>query len=169
MLKDYFKKAKEVFDTVDKALQKPGAVPVPQTSHDQGKGVIEFYVSGTPYHQKEIDKLGSPIKKYTMDHKLLTDYIGRKIYEKYYKAKVVALVPEPTNKHDPNAIKVMLDGQHAGYVPRDLAFNVKEMLKTGSCSVHANISGGKYKVIDGNYDAVYWDENISVKITIIQE
>jgi len=27
------------------------------------------------------------------------------------------LVREPTNPHDPNAIKVMLDGIHLGYVP----------------------------------------------------
>jgi hypothetical protein len=28
------------------------------------------------------------------------------------------LVPEPDNKHDPNAIRVEVGGQHVGYVPR---------------------------------------------------
>ena len=28
------------------------------------------------------------------------------------------LVPEPTNPHDPNAIRVEINNQHVGYVPR---------------------------------------------------
>lgn len=31
------------------------------------------------------------------------------------------LVPEPENEYDPNAIRVEIEGQKVGYVPRDLA------------------------------------------------
>ncbi len=31
------------------------------------------------------------------------------------------LVPDPHNSHDPNAIKVLVDGLHVGYLPRDAA------------------------------------------------
>lgn len=31
------------------------------------------------------------------------------------------LEPEPTNKYDPNAVKVMHGEKHLGYVPKDLA------------------------------------------------
>ena len=31
---------------------------------------------------------------------------------------MATLVPEPDNKHDPNAIRVEVGGQHVGYVPR---------------------------------------------------
>jgi hypothetical protein len=30
----------------------------------------------------------------------------------------VKLEPEPTNQHDPNALKVVVSGEHVGYVPR---------------------------------------------------
>jgi len=32
-----------------------------------------------------------------------------------------AMVREPDNKHDPNAIRVELGGKYLGYIPRDMA------------------------------------------------
>ena len=40
----------------------------------------------------------------------------------------VELVEEPTNKHDPNAIKVVVDGKHIGYVPAKYCKKVKDIL-----------------------------------------
>lgn len=40
----------------------------------------------------------------------------------------VELVPEPDNKHDPNAIKVIMNGQHIGYVPKEKTADVKKIL-----------------------------------------
>lgn len=34
---------------------------------------------------------------------------------------IATLVPEPTNAYDRNAIKVLIAGEHVGYIPRDLA------------------------------------------------
>lgn len=34
------------------------------------------------------------------------------------------LKPEPTNQYDPNAVQVVHDGHHVGYVPRDLSEEV---------------------------------------------
>ena len=31
------------------------------------------------------------------------------------------LIPEPENDHDPNAVRVEIDGRKVGYLPRDLA------------------------------------------------
>ena len=38
------------------------------------------------------------------------------------------LIPEPDNKHDKNAIKVIVSGIHVGYVPRNLTANVKNIM-----------------------------------------
>ena len=32
-----------------------------------------------------------------------------------------ALIPEPDNPHDPDAVRVEIEGQKVGYLPRDLA------------------------------------------------
>lgn len=36
----------------------------------------------------------------------------------------LVLEPEPTNKYDPHAVKVIHAGRHIGYVPRDLSKDV---------------------------------------------
>ena len=45
---------------------------------------------------------------------------------------VVELVEEPTNKHDPNAIKVIVDGHHIGYIPAKKCTKVKTILHSGT-------------------------------------
>lgn len=43
----------------------------------------------------------------------------------------LALEPEPTNQYDPHAIKIVHDGHHVGYVPRDLSQEVSALIATG--------------------------------------
>ena len=46
---------------------------------------------------------------------------------------------EPTNKHDPNAIKILApDGHHIGYVPRDMTAEVRQA-KTLPCPCYCYI------------------------------
>lgn len=40
----------------------------------------------------------------------------------------ISLRPEPDNKYDPNAIKVLINGKHVGYVARDYCSQVSEIL-----------------------------------------
>jgi hypothetical protein len=47
---------------------------------------------------------------------------------------IVDLVPEPKNKYDPNAIKVMKTGFHIGYVPKMFTFDVHAVLERGSAT-----------------------------------
>lgn len=42
---------------------------------------------------------------------------------------IIALVAEPTNLHDKNAVKVMLDDVHIGYIPRTNSYSVAKNLK----------------------------------------
>lgn len=41
------------------------------------------------------------------------------------------LQPEPTNQHDPHAVKVLHDGFHVGYVPRELSREVAALIADG--------------------------------------
>lgn len=38
---------------------------------------------------------------------------------------------DPTNPHDPNAVKILHEGFHLGFVPRELSREVAEMIKDG--------------------------------------
>lgn len=57
---------------------------------------------------------------------LVTFLTGYRYYPTtYVKDGPVILLPEPTNKYDKNAIKVIQSGIHIGYVPRDVTHLVK--------------------------------------------
>lgn len=40
----------------------------------------------------------------------------------------VEFVEEPTNKHDPNAVKVVVEGKHIGYIPAKHCQRIKDIL-----------------------------------------
>jgi hypothetical protein len=46
-------------------------------------------------------------------------FLMRGVIEKKITALHAEVVPEPENPHDAGALKVMLNGLHVGYVPRD--------------------------------------------------
>jgi hypothetical protein len=47
------------------------------------------------------------------------------------KSTRAALVREPNNQHDPNAIAVYVDGRHVGYVPKDMASLMASVMEHG--------------------------------------
>lgn len=59
------------------------------------------------------------------------------------------LVPEPENRHDPNAVKVLLNDRHVGYLPRAEAAAYRPMLerlagrgRRGACEAMVSGRGG---------------------------
>lgn len=67
-------------------------------------------------------------------------------YEPFYGS--AELVPEPDNPHDPNAIKVMVDGIHIGYVPAKRAKSIKKILDSNNViAIGCEIFGGPYKIL----------------------
>ena len=58
---------------------------------------------------------------------------------------VAHLVPEPRNKYDPNAVSVIIRGQKVGYLSRDDARRMLQVLKRalcGSAATEAVVVGG---------------------------
>lgn len=46
--------------------------------------------------------------------------------KKLHMESVVEFKPEPANRHDPYAVKIIADGMHIGYVPKELAKHISE-------------------------------------------
>lgn len=58
------------------------------------------------------------------------------------------LVPEPDNPHDPNAIKVIVDNVHIGYVPAKRTKSIKKIIESNNViEISCEIYGGPYKVL----------------------
>lgn len=74
-----------------------------------GPGWVDVEVAGESYHSKEIARL----------------FRSWGLVEGGVTMRVASLVPEPTNRYDKNAVKVLVDGAHVGYVPAEDAARVK--------------------------------------------
>ena len=126
---------------------------VPATSADD---IIQysFYVAGISYREKDvINNLFEENDYYSMTKKELVeiDYTDERIFKYIPSFSSVRLEPDPDNEYDKNAIKVLLDDVHIGFVPKEKTTRVANILKRDpviSCSLY----GGPYKIIVEDYD-----------------
>ena len=106
-------------------------------------------VAGTSYRQKELRKIA-----------------GKKTEDGFDLPVVAALVPEPSNEHDRNAVSVQIDGTLVGYLSRETAAQVQRELiafrkrTRRHVAVNAKIVGGwkRGRKDEGDYGVrVYFD------------
>jgi hypothetical protein len=139
----------------------------PQQAVQPQASQYTFRVVGVNYREKNVQKLASPIKKYDMPASKIIEigYMGRKIYRYFYKDSPVELRPEPTNQYDSNAIMVLIDGVHVGYVPQDETQNVRPFLN-GPVYISAEVTGGEYRTVLSEKDEYTYSESVKIVITI---
>lgn len=132
------------------------SLPNNKTTHTSA--TERHHVAGTAYRQKEIESLGIENDQYCLTKNEIID-IGlenERIYFYDFYPHNVNLVEEPDNEFDPNAIKVIIDDIHVGYIKSGSCSHIKKILSENRiASINAVISGGKYKLIYQEYD----DEN----------
>lgn len=113
------------------------------------------HVAGTSFRQEAIESLGdeNPIYELTKEELLNEGYEDEKIYYYTFLPMHVSLEEEPENPNDPNAIKVIVDGVHVGYIKKGSCSHIKKLLRSGNIQrVEAEIYGGKYKYLYCEYD-----------------
>ena len=115
-----------------------------------GCNQFEYPVVGESYHKKEIATLGydNPDYKLAKGELYKRGYYEKAVYAYYFPKLEATLQPEPDNKHDPNAIKVLVRGIHVGYIGRTDCPAIKAMLDNGRIRrVQASIRGGDSRMI----------------------
>ena len=113
-----------------------------------------FKVAGISFYQEDIiDSLAVENDVYDMTKKELADsyLINEPVYKYLIPVSDVQLEDEPDNPHDPNAIKVLADGVHIGYVPSRNTNKVRQLLKK-SPTVICDIYGGPSKIVFEDYN-----------------
>ena len=114
--------------------------------------IIEnHFVAGTSFHKDELLTLAHENIDYNLSKKELEEeYYGTdRIYQYEFFPDKVELVPEPTNEHDPNAIKVIVDGQHIGYIKKGSCSHIHNLIKEDRIKeVDCDIYGGNYKELE---------------------
>lgn len=79
--------------------------------------------------------------------------INERVWEFEFYPTKVDLVPEPDNPYDPNAIKVMVDGEHVAYIKSGSCKHLLKVIKEGRIKkIKCEIGGGRYKYISEGYN-----------------
>ena len=129
---------------------KPQPVPMPEQVHKPQEKHLLFDVAGLYYHEDNLIKAATNNKMYYLDNEKLIATGKKRIY-RYFFGGEMTFEEEPTNKHDKNAVKILLNGYFIGYVPAEFAAKMKSvMAKKSIIKVEYKIKGGDYKVIEGN-------------------
>ena len=107
-------------------------------------------VAGTSYHMDAIMALAQENPDYDLTKREIIDdeLTDERIYQYTFADGPVELVDDPDSEYDPNAIKVLVAGQHIGYIKRGSTGRVHNLQRAGRVlGVTAEIYGGKYKVV----------------------
>lgn len=107
-------------------------------------------VAGTTYHLDAIMELAEDNPDYDMTQREIIDagMEEQRIYQYTFPDSPVELVDEPDNEQDPNAIKVLVAGQHIGYIKRGSTGRIHRLQRSGRVlGVTAEIYGGRYKIV----------------------
>lgn len=149
--------------------QKEEPVKAPSKSN---KKVETHRVAGTNHRVKDIASMGLTNGEYLLNKK---DLIKRKLFDKciyqyVFKPSKIELIEEPENPHDSNAIKVLIDGTHVGYIKRGSCSHVKKLLKSNAIEkITAEIKGGKYKCLYDHgcdYELETGNDTYTIKLSI---
>lgn len=115
-------------------------------------------VAGLSFREDAIAELQCENVDYSCSKRELVDMgmIWERIYKYDFYPIKTELIPEPDNEADPNAIKVVVDDQHIGYIKKGSCAHIRKLLNSGSIEkIDIEIGGGPYKFIT----AEDWDEN----------
>ena len=137
---------------MDAASKQHDPEPKPERTFSK---VETHRIAGTSFHETEIQDLMEENFDYNLT---ATDLIDMGMEdERVYKYEetycTAALEPEPDNQYDPNAIRVLAEGVHIGYIKKGSAAHVKKLLEEDRiASMLITITGGPYKTAYLNED-----------------
>lgn len=110
---------------------------------------LEYHkVAGVSYRQEALQALGTRNPEfYLPDRKLARTRGGdRTVWEYTFKVLPAILVPEPENPYDPKAIKVLVGGQHIGYIKKGSCGHVNKLMREDRIAkVTCKLTGGRCK------------------------
>ena len=116
-------------------------------------------VAGISFRNDAVMDLAIPDNDYEYTKKELIDNFltDERVYQYYFNISTVELIPEPDNPEDPNAIKVVFDDHHIGYIKRGSCSRIKKLLTGNQIKqLKGELEGGKYKYVheidDGKYE-----------------
>lgn len=118
-------------------------------------GARTYRVTGMKYYQTAIMKMAVEDPTYDLSKRDLVKrgLVGRYVRRYKFCPCKVELVPEPDNKKDPNAIKVVVDGAHIGYIKAGSCAHLHKVIREGRLgAIGCEIGGGPSKCVREEVD-----------------
>ena len=135
-----------------------------------------YDIAGIYYHQENLEKIVEINPLFSAKRndviaqadKLLDKQIFKYDYKNPYNAR---LIPEPTNPEDPNAIQIVVNDCHIGYIRRRVTSPMSDIMSAEIVSCTCKIHGGKYKILrydseTGKYSLTSHDEHFGGQLTV---
>lgn len=122
------------------AAPAPAPKPTPKT----------YKVTGLAHYMENLMALAeeNSIYDYSKRDLIDMDITNERVYQYTFSHKKAELVPEPDNPVDPKAIKVVVDGQHVGYIKAGSCAHLNKVIRENRVEkIDCEISGGKYKIV----------------------
>ena len=140
------------------AAAKESSPPIAQSkkkiSEDNTK-YRTYKVAGVNHYIECIERLGIENEDYSKSKReLIADgLVCERIWKYVFYDDSAELQPEPDNPEDPKAIKVLVDGEHVGYIKKGSCAHVHKLLKNKAIErIGCTIGGGEYKYLAEEYD-----------------
>jgi hypothetical protein len=137
-----------------KKEQAPVTPAVAKKSPQVGENkTVRHKVAGTSFRQAAIKTMGKKNPDFALTKAELFKRGLTEVYEYTFQPRKAELLPEPENPEDPNAIKVLIDGVHVGYIKAGSCAHVRKLLQENRIEkIEPQIVGGKSKFLV-TYDA----------------
>lgn len=155
----------------------PKERPAIESKPIEDNTIVKTYrVAGTSFRLKNIMELANENPQYEYTKQELIDecLYDEKIFEYEFYPIKTELIPEPDNPYDKNAVKVIVDGEHIGYIKEGSCSHVLRILREHRIKkIECEISGGKYKRLcyDEDEDSYTMEKSESIfyaQLTIIE-
>ena len=127
-----------------------------------------YRVTGINYHIPELMSLATENKLYQLSNSdiIKKGLAGKRIWKYSFNRNSVDLVPEPDNPHDPNAIKVIIDGAHVGYIKAGSCAHLLKLMRSGVEITSCRIGGGPSRMVYDDGTSESDESNYSVTLRI---
>ena len=141
------------------------------------KKKVVFNVYGIDYKKENVRSIGKLNPDYELkDKELWEKYTeGASVPQYQFDISDVQLIPEPANPYDPNAIMVIMNGAHIGYINRNSTDKIRAyinrddiehltgFLKGGKAKILCISSSGKHYIRDYDYESYQATVTLNLK------
>ena len=152
-------KCKAVLYAADDPASTPEPAKVQVANTQQASASVQnvkkYKVAGVTFHEDNILALAVETSDYGMSKRELiaADMTEEKIWKYFFAPQNVELIPDDGNPEYPEAIKVVVDGQHVGYIKAGSCAHLRKvMANDGIVDIDCTIGGGPYKYISVEHD-----------------